>query len=335
MAQGLVGSDAYLEQWRWGDVQERDGRPTTCSTRSSASSKPSTREHAATLVALGVGVTRARSSSPASRATAGRSPAARRRTDRDVLRLRRDDARRSSRRSCSPSSSGALFSERTKGTPAAASDWNLLELLRRCSRGAALSRADPAHRLRAAPAQARRSSAQKPAAGAGRRKPASRRQERPQRAHALGRDRRSSSCCSAATAVVLLASRQREARAAPVAVRPRGEAVSLALDESLDDLRNDPDLRRAIVAAYARMERALGRVGLAAAARRRRRSSTSSGRSRASTRAPEPSERLTTLFEWAKFSQHEPEPGDEGRGDRRARRRARRAARARRGGGAA
>jgi hypothetical protein len=27
MTQGLVGSDAYLEQWRWGDVQERDGSP--------------------------------------------------------------------------------------------------------------------------------------------------------------------------------------------------------------------------------------------------------------------------------------------------------------------
>ena len=25
MTQGLVGSDAYLEQWRWGDVQERHG----------------------------------------------------------------------------------------------------------------------------------------------------------------------------------------------------------------------------------------------------------------------------------------------------------------------
>ena len=36
----------------------------------------------------------------------------------------------------------------------------------------------------------------------------------------------------------------------------------LALDESLDDLRNDPDLRRAIVAAYARMEHALARAGL-------------------------------------------------------------------------
>ena len=27
MAQGLVGSDAYLEQWRWGPAEERDGAP--------------------------------------------------------------------------------------------------------------------------------------------------------------------------------------------------------------------------------------------------------------------------------------------------------------------
>jgi hypothetical protein len=25
MAQGLVGSDAYLEQWHWGDAEEREG----------------------------------------------------------------------------------------------------------------------------------------------------------------------------------------------------------------------------------------------------------------------------------------------------------------------
>ena len=25
MTQGLVGSDAYLEQWHWSDLQERDG----------------------------------------------------------------------------------------------------------------------------------------------------------------------------------------------------------------------------------------------------------------------------------------------------------------------
>ena len=27
MDQGLVGSDAYLEEWRWGDAEEREGTP--------------------------------------------------------------------------------------------------------------------------------------------------------------------------------------------------------------------------------------------------------------------------------------------------------------------
>ncbi len=27
MVQGLTGSDEYLEQWRWGDVEERPGTP--------------------------------------------------------------------------------------------------------------------------------------------------------------------------------------------------------------------------------------------------------------------------------------------------------------------
>jgi hypothetical protein len=27
MQQGLVGSDAYLEQWHWGDPEERSGTP--------------------------------------------------------------------------------------------------------------------------------------------------------------------------------------------------------------------------------------------------------------------------------------------------------------------
>ena len=84
--------------------------------------------------------------------------------------------------------------------------------------------------------------------------------------------------------------------------------MSLALDESLDDLRNDPDLRRAIVAAYARMERALEqhrprRASRGGAVRVHR-----AGARRASRRARSRRERLTTLFEWAKFSHHEPEP---------------------------
>jgi hypothetical protein len=39
-------------------------------------------------------------------------------------------------------------------------------------------------------------------------------------------------------------------------------ALSAALDDSLDDLRAERDARRAVIAAYARMERTLGRHGL-------------------------------------------------------------------------
>ena len=85
------------------------------------------------------------------------------------------------------------------------------------------------------------------------------------------------------------------------------EALAAALDDSLDDLRADPDLRRAIVAAYARMETALAVAGIP----------------RSPAEAPlefferallsldtsaEAVRRLTDLFEWARFSQHEPEP---------------------------
>jgi len=85
------------------------------------------------------------------------------------------------------------------------------------------------------------------------------------------------------------------------------EAVSLALDESLDDLRNEPDLRRAIIAAYARMERALAAGGLP-----RRPSEAPFEYVERALRELDASavaaQRLTGLFEWAKFSQHEPEP---------------------------
>jgi hypothetical protein len=93
----------------------------------------------------------------------------------------------------------------------------------------------------------------------------------------------------------------------PVQSAAAPEALAAALDESLDDLRNDPDLRRAIVAAYARMETALAAAGVA----------------RRPAEAPleylervllslhtnaEAVRRLTDLFEWARFSHHEPEP---------------------------
>jgi hypothetical protein len=107
-------------------------------------------------------------------------------------------------------------------------------------------------------------------------------------------------------AVLLLASSG--AKRAPRPWRSRSQdAVSLALDESLDDLRTEPDLRRAIIAAYARMERALALGGIP----RRPSEAPLEYLERALRELDTSAEgvrRLTDLFEWAKFSQHEPEP---------------------------
>jgi hypothetical protein len=82
------------------------------------------------------------------------------------------------------------------------------------------------------------------------------------------------------------------------------EVLSDVLDETLDDLRAEPDPRRAVIAAYVRMERSLAAHGIP-----RRRfeapheylhrvlSEVSGGRLAAT--------RLTTLFERARFSPHE------------------------------
>jgi uncharacterized membrane protein YidH (DUF202 family) len=110
----------------------------------------------------------------------------------------------------------------------------------------------------------------------------------------------------AGTLVVLYATRTTK-RPNPLRRRDPARPVALALDESIDDLRTDPDLRRAIIAAYARMERALAAAGLprhpAEAPfeylERALRELDTSG---------EAVERLTALFEWAKFSHHEPRP---------------------------
>jgi hypothetical protein len=104
--------------------------------------------------------------------------------------------------------------------------------------------------------------------------------------------------------IYLYATRTRRKQLLPLP-DPRRRAVSRALDESLDDLRRDPDVRRAIIAAYARMEDALAAAGLARAPaeapfeyleRSLQELETSAGAAR----------RLTDLFERAKFSQHEP-----------------------------
>lgn len=110
----------------------------------------------------------------------------------------------------------------------------------------------------------------------------------------------------AGVAVLLLASRGAKHAPRPWRLRSQ-EAVSLALDESLDDLRNEPDLRRAIIAAYSRMERALAAGGVP----RRPAEAPFEYVERALQELDAGAEgvrRLTDLFEWAKFSHHDPEP---------------------------
>lgn len=106
--------------------------------------------------------------------------------------------------------------------------------------------------------------------------------------------------------VLLLAGRGATRTPRPWRLRSQ-EAVSLALDESLDDLRSEPDLRRAIIAAYARMEHALAVGGIP----RRPSEAPFEYVERALAdldTSAESVRRLTDLFEWAKFSQHEPGP---------------------------
>jgi Domain of unknown function (DUF4129) len=89
--------------------------------------------------------------------------------------------------------------------------------------------------------------------------------------------------------------------------RSAPEVIAAALDESLDDLRADPDLRRAIIAAYARMERALAAAGLP----RHHAEAPLEYVERALYSLDTSSDailRLTDLFQWARFSQHEPDP---------------------------
>ncbi|MGH2999515.1 MAG: DUF4129 domain-containing protein, partial [Gaiellaceae bacterium] len=109
----------------------------------------------------------------------------------------------------------------------------------------------------------------------------------------------------AAAGVAAFASRKAKP-VKPWRLRSQEEEIALALDESLDDLRTDPDVRRAIIAAYARMERALAAAGIP------RRPSEAPfeylPRALASLHTSAASvTRLTDLFEHAKFSHHDPD----------------------------
>jgi hypothetical protein len=96
---------------------------------------------------------------------------------------------------------------------------------------------------------------------------------------------------------LLLAARRRSVPRATDAVAE--ESVALALEESLDDLRRERDVRRAIIACYARMERALASVGVP----RRPQEAPFEYLQRAlEAIAARPARTLTELFERAKFS---------------------------------
>jgi Domain of unknown function (DUF4129) len=108
----------------------------------------------------------------------------------------------------------------------------------------------------------------------------------------------------AAAAVVILLLRRNSAKSGDKdETQPEADALVEALDLSLDDLEGERDPRRAVIRAYARMERALALHGLP-----RRPHETSLeylARLLTSLRVSRPSvKRLTSLFERAKFSHH-------------------------------
>ena len=92
-------------------------------------------------------------------------------------------------------------------------------------------------------------------------------------------------------------------RRQPGGISPEAAAeIEAALEEAIEDLQRDPDARRAVIAAYARMERALGAHGL-------RRSPAETpyeylARVARLLEAEDAMGRLTALFEHAKFSTH-------------------------------
>jgi uncharacterized protein DUF4129 len=103
-----------------------------------------------------------------------------------------------------------------------------------------------------------------------------------------------------------LAARGRRRAREPLGTTP-AEALADVLAETLDDLRAEGDPRRAVIAAYARMERALAASGLprdpaeAPEEYLRRILSDVAVTGRAATR-------LTSLFAWARFSGHDVRP---------------------------
>lgn len=110
---------------------------------------------------------------------------------------------------------------------------------------------------------------------------------------------------AAAAVPIVREARRRKARRTPLDREPPALADELSdeISLALDDLRSENDIRRAVIAAYARMEKVLARSGL-----RRRASETALEflrRVLADLRVSAPAaQALTALFEEAKFSSH-------------------------------
>jgi Domain of unknown function (DUF4129) len=105
-----------------------------------------------------------------------------------------------------------------------------------------------------------------------------------------------------AAAIVIAVIVERRRRRPDERTRDQLKELTDALDEAIDDLRRDPDPRRAVVAAYARMEQALTVYGLP-----RRPAEAPYEYLRRVAReleAEQPVAALTELFEVAKFSEH-------------------------------
>ena len=84
---------------------------------------------------------------------------------------------------------------------------------------------------------------------------------------------------------------------------PFADALAAAVDESLDDLRAEPDPRRAVIASYARLEGVLASHGLPRKASEAPLEYLARMLGELSV-SPPAARRLTDLFERAKFSQH-------------------------------
>ena len=109
-----------------------------------------------------------------------------------------------------------------------------------------------------------------------------------------------------ALAALWLSARGRRSALAPLPTTP-AEALADVLSITLDDLRNESDPRRAVIGAYARMERSLATVGL------RRGDAEAPEEYLARVLAGVPvsersAGRLTALFNWARFSGHDVRP---------------------------